>query len=240
MVEIMKELELLREEAGKWNIELGPHELKRFEDYYNLLVSRNEKMNLTAITDPKEVVVKHFLDSLSVASVIDLKEVSSMIDVGTGAGFPGIPLKIAFPHIRVTLLDSLNKRVVFLNEVTGELGLEDIEAVHGRAETVSREKSYRESFDLCVSRAVADLSVLTELCTPFVKMGGRFVSYKSGSCDEEVERAENAIRVLGCSMEDVKKFMLFDSSRSFVVIRRDETCPKRYPRREGVPGKKPL
>lgn len=232
--------DLLKSTAEKWNINFNEETVRSFERYYELLISWNQKFNLTAITDHRDVVIKHFLDSISVSSVIDLGEISTVIDVGTGAGFPGIPMKLAFPHLSVTLLDSLGKRVTFLNEVIRELELENICAIHGRAENVSREKNMRESFDLCVSRAVAPLSSLTELCTPFVRVGGSFISYKSGDCGQEIKDAENAISVLGCDLDRVEKYMLFENSRSFVIIDKIRPVIDKYPRREGIPVKKPL
>ena len=166
--------------------ELSKRQKEQFDKFYNILIEWNRVMNLTAITEYDEVVKKHFIDSLSVKNVINLKEVRSVIDVGTGAGFPGIPLKIAFPHLKVTLLDSLNKRVKFLNEVIFELDLKNIETVHGRAEDVARNEKYREQYDICVSRAVANLATLSEYCLPYVKIGGNFISYKSDNIEEEI------------------------------------------------------
>ena len=181
----------------KMGIELTDHQLQQFLIYYEMLVEKNKVMNLTAITDFDEVIEKHFLDSLSLIRVLDLHQPISVMDMGTGAGFPGIPLKIAFPEISVTLADSLNKRVIFLKEVIDELGLKDIDAIHGRAEDLAQKKDYRENFDLCVSRAVANLSTLAEYCIPFVKIGGMFIAYKAGECDEEVAAAKSSVFLLG-------------------------------------------
>lgn len=199
-------------------------------------------MNLTGITDYDEVNEKHFIDSLAVTKVIDLNGLNKIIDIGTGAGFPGVPLKIAFPHLEVVLLDSLKKRIDFLNHVIGDLDLKNIITIHGRAEDYAKLSEYREKYDLCVSRAVANLSVLCEYCIPYVSVGGNFISYKSGNIDEEVKGAETAIRVLGGRLDDVVKFNLpqSDIERSFVKINKKDVTKKKYPRKSGVPGKNPI
>ena len=222
---------------------LSEKQLNQFYQYYELLIKWNEVMNLTAITELEQVVTKHFVDSLSLAKIVDnLEDKISLIDVGTGAGFPGSPLKIAFPEIKITLLDSLNKRVKFLDEVIGQLGLNEIETVHGRAEDLGRDGKYREKFDLCVSRAVANLSTLSEYCLPFVKKDGCFVSYKSGKVEEELGQAKGALKLLGGKIEDTVSFCLprDDGERCLVKIRKVENISKKYPRKAGVPGREPL
>ncbi len=210
--------------------------------YYDLLVNWNKVMNLTSITEFDEVVKKHFLDSLVLGHYLNLDQSLSMIDVGTGAGFPGIPLKIVFPELKVLLVDSLLKRIHFLNEVVQDLKLSDISAVHGRVEELGHSEKYREHFDLCVSRAVANLSSLCEYCLPFVKVGGVFISYKTDSVDSEFENAKKAIHVLGGKPNKIEKFILpnTDYHRSLVFIDKIEKTVKKYPRKPGIPSKKPL
>ena len=215
---------------------------EQFNKYFEMLIEWNKKINLTAITDRDEVRIKHFNDSLSIDKILDLKDIDSVIDVGTGAGFPGIPLKIMYPHIRLTLLDSLDKRIRFLDAVIDELGLDSVKTVHGRAEELGQTEEYREYYDLCVSRAVAGLNVLSELCLPFVRQGGYFVSYKSEKADEEIAIAKKAVNLLGGQIEETKKFMLegSDNSRTLIKIKKVMVTPDKYPRRPGIPSKKPL
>ena len=227
-------------ELEKLSITLSEKQFEQFRMYYEMLVEKNKVMNLTAITEWEEVLEKHFLDSVSLIRAVDLQQNLSLMDMGTGAGFPGIPLKIVFPNLKVTLADSLNKRVLFLQEVIDVLKLEGIEAVHGRAEDLARDNQYRQQYDLCVSRAVANLSTLSEYCLPFVKIGGSFVSYKSGACEEEVQASKSAVFLLGGKMKDVVKFDLGESGRSFIVIEKVKGTPKTYPRKAGTPSKKPL
>lgn len=222
------------------NINLTEKQIEQFLKYYEILVETNKVMNLTAITEFDEVIEKHFLDSLSLVRVFDLNRNVKILDLGTGAGFPGIPLKITFPEIDIVLADSLNKRVKFLNEVVETLQLKQVETVHGRAEELAKNKKYREQFDLCTSRAVANLSSLSEYCIPFVKEGGKFISYKSGEIEEEVDQAKRAIHVLGGKLDRVYKFDLHEQKRSFVIIEKVKKTPAVYPRKAGTPTKEPL
>ena len=221
-------------------IELSDEQLEQFLTYYEMLIEKNKVMNLTAITEFDEVLEKHFEDSLSLIQAVDLEKSQAVIDLGTGAGFPGIPLKIAFPNLQITLADSLNKRILFLDDVIRELGLTGIDTVHGRAEDLAKNSDYREKFDLCVSRAVANLSTLSEYCLPFVKIGGKFISYKAGECDEEVAASKSSIFLLGGKISDIKKFELGESGRAFVIIDKVSGTPKKYPRKAGTPSKDPL
>lgn len=227
--------------AKKLHINLNDIKCKQLIQYYKLLIEWNEKINLTSITDYKDVVVKHFIDSLSIVNSIDMNAEYSLIDIGTGAGFPGIPLKIVFPMLDVVLVDSLDKRVKFLNIVIKELGLKNIKAVHARAEEFGH-SNYRETFDICVTRAVANLAVVSEYCLPLVSVGGYFVAYKSADIKEEIFDSEIAIEELGGTIEDVDIFTLPDTDieRSLIRIYKDFETPDKYPRRNGVPLKKPI
>ena len=225
----------------KWNIDIDEHLLELFERYYEILVEWNDNINLTAIVDKEDVYIKHFADSLAVLSYTDMSNMSVM-DVGSGAGFPGIPIGIMVSSCNVLLLDSLNKRIGFLNNVIHELDLNNIGTIHGRAEDFGRINEYRESFDRVTSRAVANLSVLSEYCLPFVKTGGYFISYKSGNIDEEIATADHAIRSLGGYIEKIEKYCIpeTDYERSLIFIRKDNNTDGKYPRKAGVPNRKPL
>ncbi|WP_455436083.1 16S rRNA (guanine(527)-N(7))-methyltransferase RsmG [Hungatella hathewayi] len=234
----------LGRELNQFSIILENSQINQFYQYYELLDEWNKVMNLTAITDQNEVITKHFVDSLALVKAmgeISTKEYK-IIDIGTGAGFPGIPLKIAFPQLKITLMDSLNKRIKFLNEVIEQLGLKEITAVHSRAEDLGRDKDYREKYDLSVSRAVANLSTLSEYCMPFVKPGGFFISYKSGKIEEELSSAKHAVFLLGGKVNRIESFTLdgAEAERTLIKIEKVSEISKKYPRKAGVPGKEPL
>ncbi|SFG76259.1 16S rRNA (guanine527-N7)-methyltransferase [Lachnospiraceae bacterium C7] len=226
--------------AKNHNIEVTDKQITQLARFYEMLIEKNKVMNLTAITEFDEVLEKHFIDSISLGQVIDLNKEIKILDLGTGAGFPGIPLKIVFPNIKIYLADSLNKRINFINEVVEELGLEKVETIHTRAEELANNKEYREQFDLVVSRAVANLSTLSEYCIPFVKIGGQFISYKSGNIEDEVNNAKSAIFLLGGKLNRTFDFKIGDNERSFVIIDKKQGTNKKYPRKAGVPSKKPL
>ena len=234
-------MELLKTSAEKMGIELSQNQLEKFDLYKKLLLEWNEKMNLTAITDYEGIAIKHFADSISVLPLIENKN-ASLIDVGTGAGFPGIPLKIANDGFKVTLLDSLNKRITFLEEVKKELGITNLECIHSRAEDGGRNADLREKFDYCVSRAVARLSVLSEYCMPFVAVGGYFISLKGPDAAEELTEAQKAISVLGGKVEKVVEITIPESDLKHcaVVIKKIKSTPKAYPRKAGTAAKKPI
>lgn len=234
--------QLLEIKLKELNIQINEIQKKQFNTFYSMLVEWNKVMNLTGITEYEEVIEKHFVDSLSIVNIFDLSEINTVIDVGTGAGFPGIPLKIAFPHLKITLLDSLNKRINFLDSVIDELKLDGIYTIHGRAEDFAKKDDYRERYDLCVSRAVANLSTLSEYCLPYIRVGGMFISYKSGDVDDEVLESKKAISILGGKLDNVVKFQLpgTDINRSFIKIEKIKNTGKKYPRKAGLPSKEPL
>ena len=234
--------QLLKDGAMEIGIELTEKQLDQFLCYKELLVEWNQKMNLTAITEDVEVITKHFLDCLTVYSSLDLTEIETLADVGTGAGFPGMVLKIAFPHIQITLIDSLNKRLNFLNHVIETLGLKKITCVHGRAEDVGNNKAYREKFDVCASRAVANLAVLSEYTLPFVRQGGYLIALKGQKLDEELEQGKKAIKILGGRIEEILDVTVpgTDLNHRIAKIKKINQTPKQYPRKAGEPTKKPL
>ncbi|WP_010197879.1 16S rRNA (guanine(527)-N(7))-methyltransferase RsmG [Bacillus sp. m3-13] len=229
----------LLEEKG---ISLSSQQLSQFDTYYKLLVEWNEKMNLTAITDEEEVYLKHFYDSITASFYVDLNQELSLCDVGAGAGFPSIPLKICFPNLKVTIVDSLNKRITFLQNLANELGLKNVHFVHDRAETFGKNADYREKFDLVTARAVARLSVLSELCLPLVKEGGMFVPMKAAAASDELEKGKKALQILGGKLEKVHSFSLplEESERNILIINKIKSTPKKYPRKPGTPNKQPL
>lgn len=224
----------------KMDIELSEEQYNQFYKYMNILIEWNKKINLTAITEPKEVILKHFVDCLAIAKYIDKNK--TIIDVGTGAGFPGIPLKIYRKDLEITLVDSLNKRINFLNEVINQLNLKEIKAIHGRAEELGKNKKYREQFDVATSRAVANLATLSEYLIPFVKNGGKVLFMKTLEVEEELEKAKKAIKVLGGKIENVNKFYLPNSEigRSIVIVRKEKETPNKFPRKPGTPAKEPI
>lgn len=232
----------IKEVFDKMHIELPDGALELLNRYYEMLIDTNKVMNLTTITEYSEVVIKHFADSAAIGCITDMNGNIDVIDVGTGAGFPGIVLKIVYPQLSVVLLDSLNKRVNFLKNVITELGLTDISAIHGRAEDIARNKDYREKFDLCVSRAVANMSSLSEYCLPFVKVGGKFIPYKADGCDEEVKTASKAVNILGGKIRKIESYVIPDTDicRKFVVIDKLRNTSAKYPRKAGLPTKEPL
>ena len=226
--------------VDKLGINLSEIQLKQFYNYMNLLIEWNKKINLTAITEPDEIILKHFVDSLTISKYIS--DGTKVVDVGTGAGFPGIPLKIVRQDVDITLLDSLQKRINFLEEVINELNLEKIKTVHSRVEDFGKNKEYREEFDIATSRAVANLSTLSEYLLPLVKVGGKVISMKGSLIQEELENSKNAIKILGGQIEKVDEFDLpnSDISRNIVLIDKIKNTPNRYPRKAGEPSKKPL
>lgn len=230
---------LLKEFAEKINISLNEKQVDKFFLYKDLLKEWNEKINLTAITDDEEILIKHFIDSLTIEKHID--ESRSIIDVGTGAGFPGIPVKIVRDDIKLTLLDSLNKRILFLQEVLKQNNIENAVCIHGRAEDLGKDSKYREQYDIATARAVANMSTLLELCLPFVKVGGKFICMK-GNNVEELEEAKKALEVLGGEVEKIEKFTIPDTDieRNIIIVKKVKETPKQYPRKAGTPAKQPI
>lgn len=243
----MKDLDnkqLLLEGAAILNITLTDKQVAQFMQYMERLVEWNQKINLTAITDESEIIIKHFLDSVSCASnnVYFKKSSLKLIDVGTGAGFPGIPLKIVFSHLEVTLLDSLQKRIYFLNEVISDIGLMNISTIHGRAEEYGIKQEFREKYDIAISRAVANMAVLAEYNLPFVKQGGYFIAMKGPDNKEEIQKSKKALSTLGGEIVDTQKVSLpnTDITHSLVFVKKIKKCPTKYPRKAGKPTKNPI
>jgi len=237
----MTDFSKLRDELHLWNIDISNEQLHMFEEYFEMLISWNEKINLTAITDIEGVTYKHFLDSLSIMKYVDLSN-KSLLDVGTGAGFPGIPLAIMNSDCKISLLDSLNKRINFLNEVCNSIGLTNVTSFHGRSEDYGVKKEFREGFDFVTSRAVANLSTLSEYCIPFVKVGGQFISYKSDQADDEIKAASSAIKILGGKLDSIETYSIsYDNIiNKLVFINKVKPTGKNYPRKAGTPSKMPL
>lgn len=236
------DLDGFRKGLSDFHISLSEEQLAQFITYYELLTEKNRVMNLTAITDFQEVVQKHFLDSLSLVKVLEKNPAGNILDIGTGAGFPGIPIKIAFPDCTVTLVDSVKKKIVFLQEAVRKLGLSQVTAIHGRVEDLGHDVSHREQYDFVVSRAVASLPVLAEYCLPFVKTGGAFLAYKSVKVDEELSAGKKAIQVLGGRIKKDVRFQLPGTQieRAFLLVEKEKPCPEKYPRKAGTPTRTPI
>lgn len=232
--------EMMQEKANFLKIHFSVEQLEQFFAYMKMLIEWNEKMNLTAIIEPEEIILKHFIDSITILK--EIKDNSKLVDVGTGAGFPGIPLSIMNPTLKITLVDSLNKRLIFLQEVANELNLKNIEIVHARAEEFGQNKKYRESFDISTSRAVANLSTLSEYLIPLVKVNGKIISMKASEAQEEINEAKKAIEVLGGKIEKIDEFNLPQSNigRTVIIIKKEKQTPSKYPRKPGTPSKEPI
>lgn len=233
-------IEKISTQTQKLGIDITSQQAEKFYLYTNILLEWNEKINLTAITEKNEIIQKHFIDSLTINKYID--ENASIIDVGTGAGFPGIPLKIIRDDINVTLLDALNKRINFLNEVIEQNELTNIETIHARAEEAGKDKKLRESFDITTSRAVAPLNILVEYLLPLTKIGGKCICMKGSNAKEEIENSKNAINILGGKLEKIEELELPDSNikRTIIVIKKEKNTPAKYPRKAGTPSKMPI
>ena len=232
----------LSEMAKKIDIDITDKQLEQFQIFFDYLIEVNQVMNLTAITEMKEVVLKHFIDSITVIKYYDFDDIKNVIDMGTGAGFPGIPLAIMLPNVQFTLMDSLNKRINFLNQVIEKCDLKNVVCIHSRAEDLGKDEIHREKYDVCVSRAVANLSILLEYCIPFVKVGGRFISYKSILAEDELMKSESAQKELGCFLKQNITFEIPDTDyqRCFLVFEKNKVLKKKYPRQSGMPKKCPL
>lgn len=242
MGKLTNERELLIEGCELLGIEINNKEVDIFLEYMSILLEWNKKINITSITDKKDFIIKHFLDSLTCIKTFDFKGTEKIIDIGTGGGFPGVPLKIMMPEIKLTLLDSTQKKVKFLNELVKKLTIENVISIHGRAEDYGNEKSYREKYDIAVSRAVAPMNILLEYCLPFVKKGGIFIAQKSSEIETELNEAKNSLKRLGGKIEqDIRLELPFSNDgRSIIIIRKTNKTPNNYPRRAGIPQKKPL
>ncbi|MCB2308971.1 16S rRNA (guanine(527)-N(7))-methyltransferase RsmG [Clostridium estertheticum] len=238
----MEYFDILNEASNNVGLEFDQHKYDQFMLYKDLIKEWNEKINLTAIKEDEAIVQKHFIDSMKVFKFDQLKNAKNVIDIGTGGGFPGIPMKIVKPEVNIVLLDSLNKRIIFLNEVINRLDLKNIKAIHGRAEDFAQEKQYREKFDVAVSRAVANLTVLSEYCIPYVKVGGYFVAMKGPAVEEEIKLSKNAIRMLGGQIEHIEKVQIegSDLNHNLVIIKKISQTHKKYPRKAGMVAKVPL
>ena len=230
----------LLEKASTMGVRFSVEQMDKFYKYMNLLIEWNEKINLTAIIEPNEIILKHFIDSITILK--DIKDGSIVVDVGTGAGFPGIPLSIMNPTLKITLVDSLNKRLIFLQEVINELDLKNVELVHARAEEFGRNKKYREKFDVATSRAVANLATLSEYLLPLIKINGKAISMKAGNASQEIEDAKKAIKTLGGNINNIEEFKLpqSDISRTIIIIDKISGTPGKYPRKPGTPAKEPI
>ena len=232
--------EELLEKSSTMGVRFSVEQIDKFYKYMNLLIEWNEKINLTAITEPSEIILKHFIDSITILK--EIEDGSILVDVGTGAGFPGVPLSIMNPTLKITLVDSLNKRLIFLQEVVKELKLENVELIHARAEEFGQNKKYREKFDIATSRAVANLSSLSEYLVPLVKIGGKVISMKAGNAGQEIEEAQTAIKVLGGCIKKIDEFNLPQSNieRTIITIDKVKNTPNKYPRKAGTPTKEPI
>ena len=232
--------EKMQENSKVLGFNFSVEQLEKFYKYMNLLIEWNEKMNLTAITEPNDIILKHFIDSITINKYIENN--AKVVDVGTGAGFPGIPLSIIRPNLQITLVDSLNKRLMFLQEIKKELELKNIDIVHARAEEFGQNKNYRETFDIATSRAVANLSTLSEYLVPLVKIKGKCVCMKASDAEEEIKQAENAVNILGGKIVKVEKFNLpnSDIGRTIIIINKEKSTNGKYPRKPGTPSKEPL
>ena len=232
--------EIMLEKSKNMKFHFSVEQTEQFFEYMNLLIEWNEKMNLTAITDPEEIILKHFIDSITILE--DIEDNAKIVDVGTGAGFPGIPLSIMNQTLKITLVDSLNKRLIFLQEVVNKLNLKNIEIIHARAEEFGQNKKYREKFDIATSRAVANLSTLSEYLIPLVKIDGKIISMKASGAQEEINEAKKAIEILGGKIENIKEFNLpqSDIGRTVIIIRKEKQTPNKYPRKPGTPSKEPI